>query len=637
LGLSVDAIVEPITHQEVHVPADASLDMPIQRFDAWEPGRALDVGPYPRGVILARVFVFATTILLTAFGTYEIYKVISTANVTWLQVIFATLFALTFAWIAFSCASACLGFWQIVTGRQTLPPLAPQSEIGRTALLMPVYNENAKQVAAALEKMGSEIARLGAADHFDIFILSDTRDLRVALEELHAVDWLKKALFPHVRVHYRRRLENKHRKAGNIADFVTRWGGHYDHMIVLDADSTMSGDTLLTLARAMAADPKAGIIQTVPALHHRNTLFARMQQFAGRVYGPVIAAGLAAWHGRDGNYWGHNAIIRTRAFAEAAGLPELEGRKPFGGHVMSHDFVEAALIRRAGWAVYMLPSLGGSYEEAPPTLDDLAGRDRRWCQGNLQHAKIVGAKGLHWASRLHLVHGIMSYLASPLWLLLLATGLGLSAVAQYTAPNYFPEGFSLFPAWPVFDPERALRLFGFTMLILLLPKMLALIHAFANRELRKGCGGVTGLLLSVVAETLLSALLSPVTMLIQSRFVFDIFAGRDSGWNAQNRDDVAQPYRAALVRHMGHSLAGVVLAVVSLMVSWQTFLWLSTIALGLVTSSVVAWATGLVSLGVLARSWNLFRIPEESAPVLGAPVKPEGMTPAPRLEVGLNE
>jgi membrane glycosyltransferase len=619
-------------HQEVHVPSEAPLAMPTQHLYRWDGGRAISIGRCESSVVAARIFVFTATVLLTAFGTYEIYKVISTANMTSLQVIFASLFALTFAWIAFSCATACLGFWQIATGRLTLPRLAPLEETGRTALLMPVYNEDPKRAAAALEGMGNEITRLGAADKFDMFILSDTRDLRIALDELHAIDWLKKALFPHMRVYYRRRLENKHKKAGNIADFVTRWGGHYEHMVVLDADSTMSGETLLTLARAMAADPKAGIIQTVPALHRRNTLFARMQQFAGRVYGPVIATGLAAWHGRDGNYWGHNAIIRTKAFAESAGLPELKGRKPFGGHIMSHDFVEAAMIRRAGWAVYMLPALGGSYEEAPPSLDDLACRDRRWCQGNLQHSKIVAAKGLHWASRCHLIQGIMSYLASPLWLLLLVTGLGLSAVGQYTEPNYFPEGFTLFPAWPVFDPERALRLFGFTMMILLLPKFLALALALFNRELRKGCGGAAALFVSVITETLLSALLSPVMMLIQSRFVFDIFAGRDSGWNAQNRDDKAQPFSATFVRHAGHIVIGIGLAAVSFMVSLQTFLWLSTIALGLVLSSLLAWATGLVSLGLIARSWNVFRIPEESAPVADAPFIPQGMTPAPRLE-----
>ena len=187
----MDAIVEPTLHQEVHVPPEAPLDMPMQRLDEWAAGKAVSIGKCEGSVIAARFFVTSATVLLTAFGTYEIYKVISTANITSLQVIFASLFALTFAWIAFSCASACLGFWQIVTRRQKLPPLKPIDEAGRTALLMPIYNEDPKRMAAALEKMGNEIVRLGAAERFDIFILSDTRDLRIALDELHAVDWLK--------------------------------------------------------------------------------------------------------------------------------------------------------------------------------------------------------------------------------------------------------------------------------------------------------------------------------------------------------------------------------------------------------------------------------------------------------------
>ncbi len=189
----------------------------------------------------------------------------------------------------------------------------------------------------------------------------------------------------------------------------------------------------------------------------------------------------------------------------------------------------------------MLPSLTGSYEETPPCLIDLATRDRRWAQGNLQHIKIVGAKGLHWVSRVHLIQGIMSYLASPMWLMLLLAGLMLATVARYTMPNYFPETFSLFPVWPVFDPELALRLFAITFGVLYLPKLLALVLALTDRDLRKGCGGTIGLLKSLLAETFLSMLLSPIMMLIQSRFVLDVLLGRDSGWNAQNRDDQAMP------------------------------------------------------------------------------------------------
>ena len=176
---------------------------------------------------------------------------------------------------------------------------------------------------------------------------------------------------------------------------MTRFGGAYAQFLILDADSLMTGETLVRLAGAMERHPDVGLIQTLPIITGAATLFARVQQFAGRVYGPLIAHGIAWWHGAEGNYWGHNAMIRTRAFAEQAGLPELAGRKPFGGPIMSHDFVEAALMRRGGWAVHMVPGVRGSYEEVPPTLTDLAVRDRRWCQGNLQHLAVLPTRGLH--------------------------------------------------------------------------------------------------------------------------------------------------------------------------------------------------------------------------------------------------
>jgi membrane glycosyltransferase len=608
-------------------PAEAPLEMPAQKLREWH-GTARQVTPAP-GTFQARVFVFGFTALLTAGGTYGMYQVISPVNVTSLQLLFAAIFALTFTWISFACASACLGFWAILRGRLPVPPMSRTARMGRTALLMPVYNEDPQHIFAALERMGRALQWQGAQRHFDIFVLSDTRLPDVAVQEEKCFRDLRHALQSEMGIFYRRRTNNHHRKAGNIADFVTRWGGAYDHMIVLDADSEMSGEVLVSLSQAMAADPEAGIIQSLPLLRNRWTPFARMTQFAGRVYGPVVAAGLALWHGRDGNYWGHNAIIRIRAFAEAAGLPELKGRKPFGGHVLSHDFVEAALLRRAGWAVYMLPQLEGSYEETPPTLIDLAVRDRRWAQGNLQHVKLLRTKGLHWVSRVHLIQGIMSYLASPLWLMLLVAGLGLAFIARYTEPNYFPDGFSLFPAWPVFDPELALRLLTITAVVLYLPKVLGLVLALRDPELRRGCGGTAGLLKSFAAETMLAMLLSPVMMLIQSRFVFDVLAGRDSGWNAQNRLDAALPFHVVFRRHWLHVMTGLLFGSLAFAVSWAAFLWFMPIMAGLFASPIISWASGLPSLG--RRLWlaNVFRIPEEqSRPV----VEPELREAVPLLQ-----
>ena len=604
------------------LPPTASLEMPVQDLWNWTGGPTKS--KCGGSVLLARFVVFSFSAALTALGTYEIYQVISPADITWLQVVFAILFALTFAWIAFSCVSVCYGFIGLIHGKSEEPPLATLDQMGRTALLMPVYNEAPEDVFETLRAMGHSLYRSGVAGHFDIFILSDTRDDLIADQEEQQYRRLRSEFGAGLAVYYRRRADNHHKKAGNIADFVRRWGAAYDHMVVLDADSDMEAATLITLARAMAADPQAGIIQTLPLLRNRWTPFARMMQFAGRVYGPVVAAGLSAWHGRDGNYWGHNAIIRTRAFAAAAGMPELEGRKPFGGHILSHDFIEAALIRRAGWSVYMLPRLGGSYEETPPSLVDLAARDRRWAQGNLQHIKIVSARGLHWASRVHLLQGIMSYLASPLWLLLLVAGLVLATIARYTEPNYFPDGFSLFPAWPVFDPERALRLFGITLAVLYLPKMLGLIIALRSPEFRKGCGGSLGLIKSFFAETVLSMLLSPVMMLIQSRFVFDVFLGRDSGWNAQNREGTVIPFRILIGRHAVHVLAGIAFGILALMISLDTFLWFLPIMAGLIAAPAVSWATSLPKFGMWLWEKNVFRIPEE-----GAHLPERGLTESP--------
>ncbi len=219
---------------------------------------------------------------------------------------------------------------------------------------MPVYNEATARTFAAIEAMRAEIDATGLGDAFDYFVLSDSTQGDAWIAEERAFLDLRARWGADARLYYRHRAKNHHRKAGNIGDFVSRWGAAYDHMLVLDADSLMTGVCVVHLAAAMEADPDSGIIQSLPLIINRNTLFARVQQFAARIYGPVIATGLSVWSGRDGNYWGHNAIIRTRAFAASCGLPDLAGKPPFGGHVLSHDFVEAALIRRAGWSVTML-------------------------------------------------------------------------------------------------------------------------------------------------------------------------------------------------------------------------------------------------------------------------------------------
>ena len=314
---------------------------------------------------------------------------------------------------------------------------------------MPTYNEDPDRLMAGLQAIYESVQATGQLDalrflraqrHHAARTSARTRSRAfAALRAAHSADTRTCSTAA--------ATDNHERKAGNIADWVRRFGGAYPQMLILDADSLMTGDTIVRLAGAMERNPDVALIQTLPMIVNGNTLFARMQQFAGRVYGPVIAHGVAWWHGAESNYWGHNAIIRTRAFAEHAGLPELRGPKPFGGTVLSHDFVEAALMRRGGWALHMVPGLAGSYEEGPPSLTDMLVRDRRWCQGNLQHGAVLPARGLHWVSRWHLLMGIGHYFTSPMWAMLMLVGLAIPlykarlGASTYTLPGFSPSAY----------------------------------------------------------------------------------------------------------------------------------------------------------------------------------------------------
>lgn len=595
------------------LPPEAPLAMPVQDLGRWDQGFTRRPARPARSPWLARLAVFGGALTLTAYGGWQMLETVSVSgSPTGLQLVLVVLFCLTFSWIALAFTSGVLGF-AVLLRRREREPAIPAALRTRTAVLMPVYNEATARTFAGIEAMREAVEATGLGGHFDWFVLSDSTQADAWIAEERAFLDLRGRLGPEARLYYRHRPKNHHRKAGNIGDFVTRWGGHYDHMLVLDADSLMSGPAVVALAAAMEADPDAGIIQTLPLIINRNTLFARLQQFAARIYGPVIAAGLSAWSGRDGNYWGHNAIIRTRAFAESCGLPDLPGKPPFGGHILSHDFVEAALIRRAGWAVYMLHRLPGSYEESPPSLIDVAVRDRRWAQGNLQHARVIGAAGLHPATRQHFATGIAGYLASPLWLLQLLVGILLVLQTATERPDYFAgAGFS--PVFPRFDPVRALQLFGLTMAVLLAPKFLGLILALLDGPVRRACGGAGRLVLSSLVEILLSALVAPVAMVIQSGSVMGILLGRDTGWNPQRRDDGSIPLRDIVARHRWHTVLGLVAGIAAFAIATSLFLWMSPTILGLVLAIPISWASGQLGLGLALKDRRLLATPEEATP-----------------------
>ncbi|HEX3847556.1 MAG TPA: glucans biosynthesis glucosyltransferase MdoH [Steroidobacteraceae bacterium] len=557
-------------------------------------------------VLYARFILLNVTVGVTIYGVYQMLQVVRFTSMTFLQGMMIFFFALSLGWIAFAAGSVLAG-----ASKRRDPPGRPGERTTRTALVMPIYNEDPIRTTSALQSMAEALARVGAHRGFEIVIVSDSTDADAWIRETLSVDRLRTALSTVMPVWYRRRWKNVARKSGNLEDFVTRWGGRYDHMIVLDADSLIDAPTLQRLVHRMEGDPDLGILQTAPQLIGATTLFGRLQQFAGCVYGPVITRGLSAWSGDSGNYWGHNAIVRMQAFAQNCGLPVLQGRKPFGGHVLSHDFVEAALMRRGGWKVAMATDCGGSWEEAPPSLIDVAVRDRRWAQGNLQHLKVIGSTGLRLTSRLHLAIGIMSYLSSPMWLVMLGIGFALAIQSHLIRPEYFSRDFQLFPTWPRFDGELMMTLFWFSMVILLIPKMLGLISALGNKRIRRGGGGLIGVAASVLLEVLLSALYAPILMMVQSRHVFEICLGRDSGWKPQRRDGGETTWSDAWHYHARHTLLASMTGVIVWFLSPPLLAWLSPALLGLLLAVPLSRASGSEPLGRLLSRLALLRTPEE--------------------------
>lgn len=600
------------------LPPESPLAMPRQSVHGRRQ-RARPMRPLKRiELYLGRFALIVLTALITGYGVFEAHGVMNVGGgLTLLQWVFLVLFAVSFGWVAFSAAQVVLGFPAAVlhTRRQRLISDQP----AKTAILIPVYNEEPARIAAAVEAMAEGLAGR-APGRFAVFLLADTNRPEAWISEQAVFSRLIAGSSAACPVYYRRRPANTEKKAGNVADWVERWGGAYEAMLVLDADSVMGTDTILDLARRMEGDRNLGLLQTIPRIVRAKTLFGRLQQFANRCYGPVFAAGLGFWHGREANYWGHNAIIRTAAFAACAKLPVLPGKPPFGGPVMSHDFIEAALIRRAGWRVELAPDLIETYEEAPPALSDVIIRDRRWCQGNLQHARFVLARGLTFVSRIHLMMGIMSYVSALIWLALIATGLVIAIQAGLTEPDYFAAP-GLFPTWPVFDAERAVRLFIIAMAVVVTPKLLGWLSVMLRPKRLMQYGGPLAFTASVVVETVMSALYAPVMMLAQANIILDIVLGRDAGWRPQRRDEGTIPFGQAWRAHAWHFIAGLALAALTFTIEVGLFYWTLPVTAGLLLAPLLSWISGMRGLGLALKRVAILRTPEEqprAAPAIDA-------------------
>jgi membrane glycosyltransferase len=618
LGSSESVSYELVTsrRESVEIPAEAPLAMPVQPLGFWQ-GGARRVVASTVDVSTRRGIMIAATVVMALAGWIATYNTIALGGVTRLEAICLVLLAPLFLALSLWFCTAVAGFF-ILLGKPKDPLGIDASQPmprpkARTAILMPVHNEDATAVFARLRAMDASLNATGNSRAFDIFVLSDTRDAAVALAEQACFARFRREA--HSTVYYRVRAQNVGRKAGNIADWVARWGAAYEHMLILDADSLMTGEAMVRLADAMERHPGAGLIQTMPTIINGQTIFARCLQFATRLYGRVAWTGLAWWSGPESSFWGHNAIVRTRAFAETCGLPSLAGPKPFGGEVMSHDALESALLRRGGWGVHLAPYLEGSYEESPPNLLDFASRDRRWCRGNVQHIPLIGLPGLHWLSRMHLVIGVLSYVLSPLWFLALSAGV----ISRALLPNLKRAAFQwadVQAAAHAMVNWREIQATAWAMILTAIllfgPKVLGTILIFTRPSEVRAFGGRRRILAGLSVE-MLSALVAPMLMFTQTRALIEILAGRVGGWATQRRDTDRVTGSEAM-RAMGWiSLSGLGLA----MAFWFTPDLLTATApilAGLILAVPLTMLGASKVAGLKLKANGLFMTPEERRP-----------------------
>ncbi len=610
---------------------------PLKRFYRWLAGKFRRTGPrllpkdrpvakpafkaYWRGAARFRRAVLVSLVIGQTVGaSYLMTAILPYHGSHVVEIALLVVYAILFTWVGSGFWTALMGFWVLLRGKDkysinaTAPMDAPLPAEARTAILIPICNEDVTRVYAGIRATYDSISRSAYLKQFDLFILSDSTDADVRVAELEGWLALCRQLDGFGRIFYRRRTNRIKRKSGNIADWCRRWGSRYRYMVILDADSVMSGACLVRLVQLMEANSGAGIIQTAPRASGRETLYARIQQFATRVYGPLFTAGLHFWQLGESHYWGHNAILRVAPFMQHCALGRLPGRGPLAGEILSHDFVEAALMRRAGWSVWIAYDLPGSYEEMPPTLLDELKRDRRWCQGNLQNFQLFFSQGLHPAHRAVFMTGVMAYLSAPLWFAFLSLSTALLYIQTESEPKYFVEPYQLFPIWPEWHPEWAMRLFAGTMLLLFLPKILAgLLLVLKPAQLRL-YGGWLRVTASVWFEALFSAALAPIRMLFHTQFVVTSMLGLAMTWKSPPRGDAETSWGEAVIRHGPGTLLGVLWSAGVYELNPKFLWWLLPVAGALILSIPLSVWSSRLRAGRWFKRKRYFLIPEEAFP-----------------------
>ena len=573
------------------------------------PAGAPAAQPWQRAAAQRRFAFMALTLLSTVIAATLFAGIQPDYDNLWLEYGQIGLYALLSGWVVTGFVTALMGFYVSVRGDKhalSAKQVAnhPMNPDARTAIIMPICNEDVATVFAGLRASCESVASTGHARQFDVFVLSDSYNPETAAAERAAWEDLRAALAdspnqPQVEVYYRLRTRRTHRKAGNVADFCRRWGKDYRYMVVLDADSVMSGDCLTSMVKLMEANPTAGIIQTATQAIGHVTLHARAQQFASRVTGRLFTLGMQFWQLGESHYWGHNAIIRVQPFMDHCALAPIKGTGGMSGGIMSHDFVEAALMRRAGYHVWLVSDLVGSYEQQPPDLLAELTRDRRWCQGNLQNARLMAEPGIHSVHRAMFVTGTMAYVSAPLWLAFLTLGTAL-----------WLSGSSLVSSWSALPAELA-GLWVWTLCLLFLPRVLGIAAVMMRGEQRQ-YGGLWGLVKSASLESALAIVQAPVRMIAHSLFVVVALTGIKLDWKSPPREANAVPWRDAAATLAPMSLVVVALALGIALIDPSALIWLMPVGLPLLLAIPLTVLTSQIGMGTTLRERGYLLIPEES-------------------------
>ena len=594
MNASLSYVAPPTPVPPATMPPVAPLAHPRQdlsrRFrDDAAPARTRDAD-----AIVWRLGTFIPAAIGTAVLLWGFLSWFANDGTTWAEGLLAVLIGAGFFWIALTFVTVLAGSGALFRRQGTETGEITPLDV---ALLIPVHEEAPWDVFGNAAAMMERLQAAPGAHRWSLYILSDTRNPTLAAQEEKAHAALRSRM-PGLRIWYRRRQVNTDKKVGNLAQWVEHWGGAHDAMLVLDADSLMSAQAIRALADTMGRDPGAGLIQSFPMLIGAQSLFARSQQFANAVYGVALAEGLARWTGREGNYWGHNAIIRLRAFAASAGLPHVRGLRGADNLILSHDFVEAGLLRRAGWSVRFLPRLRGSYEETPPTLIDHVIRDRRWCRGNLQHLGLLGTRGLHSLSRFHMFHGAMGYLLSPLWFLLLALWAVLGVSEDRSIINYFSPDNPTVPNWPEMSPVNHVWLMVTMYALLLAPKLVGASALIASGTPVSRMGGTWRFIGSLALEIVVSIAYAPILMVQQTMAVIAALTGRKFDWTPQSRAGSGQAWSTVLRFHLFETVLGVLL--LTGMITGYISLWLIPIMASLILAAPLSRLSGMALPGTMA-------------------------------------